>query len=97
MYLAETEENVVETRVAAKKYIVKTGAYNVHVLGGNIVVNGIVASHFTTESTWSDNDWAVKWYKMSDRYVLCSMHLVWSFTRSSLFSHDAFYCRLALL
>jgi hypothetical protein len=44
--------------------VTKRGAYNVHVLSGTIVVNGIIASHFTTESEWSNNKLALIWYNL---------------------------------
>ncbi len=40
------------------------GVYNVHTLHGSIVVNDVVASHFTTESSWgpTTRNYASVWY-----------------------------------
>jgi len=48
--------------VLKREIVYRKGAYNVHTLNGNIVVDGIVASHFTTESKWNNNKFAIAWY-----------------------------------
>ncbi len=52
----------------------RAGVYNVHTLGGRIVVNDVIASHFTGESTWGANarSLAPVWYRLVDMgsYVL---------------------------
>ncbi len=43
----------------------RQGVFNVHTLSGNIVVNNIVASHFTRETTWGSQSRSLApiWYK----------------------------------
>jgi hypothetical protein len=55
---------VLATKITKLEHTVKRGAFNVHVLGGSIVVNGVAASHFSTESKWSVNSAATKWYQV---------------------------------
>jgi len=57
------------TAVVGIERITRTGAYNVHVLSGTIIVNGLIASHFTTESAWTDNKKALLWYNTLDLVV----------------------------
>ncbi len=33
--------------------VAKTGAYNVHTLSGNVMVDGVAATHFTSATTWN--------------------------------------------
>jgi hypothetical protein len=54
--------------VAAVKTVRADGAYNVHTLNGNIVVNGIAATHFTTESMWARPNLAHFWYKAANMF-----------------------------
>jgi len=57
------------SKVITIKIIHRRGAYNFHVLSGTIVVNGIVASHFTTESKWNNNAYALLWYSMLNTFL----------------------------
>jgi hypothetical protein len=58
-----TLEPVTVAKVAHEQH---QGAHNVHTLNGNIIVNGIATSHFTTESMWKYPSWAPAWYKFAD-------------------------------
>jgi hypothetical protein len=53
LFVATAKGGVREVTVTTITMVRRAGVYNVHTLGGNIVVNGVVASHYTTESTWS--------------------------------------------
>jgi hypothetical protein len=53
LFVTVGKAGVREVTITAIATVRRTGVYNVHTLGGNIVVNGVVASHYTTESTWS--------------------------------------------
>jgi len=71
-----------ETWVTDLQTVTKPGAYNAHVLGGNMVVNGIVATHFTTESKWGNGAAAKAWYRVQDAYYrVTGNHVVPSGTR----------------
>jgi len=63
----EGQKMVAEEVVSVETPNVK-GSYNVHTLSSNIVVNGIAASHFTTETTWSPSSRSLApiWYKALD-------------------------------
>jgi len=62
-------DGVATPSAVTKVEMVKSkGMYNVHTLHGNIVVNGVVASHFTDESTWASESRHLSsaWYHMVD-------------------------------
>jgi hypothetical protein len=44
--------------------VTSTGYYNFHTTSGVLVVNGVVGSHFTTESTWTNKAAATYWYSL---------------------------------
>jgi hypothetical protein len=70
LYVASTYSGIVyPTKVDMLTIIRRRGAYNFHVLSGTIVVNGIVASHFTTESKWNNNAYALLWYSMLNTFL----------------------------
>ena len=48
--------------------VVRQGSANVHTLGGSIVVSGVAASHFTTETSWDgpSRPYAPLWYRVVD-------------------------------
>lgn len=54
--------------VVSAEPVRKEGAFNVHTLSGNIVVNGVAASHFSSETTWGEKTrpYAPLWYKALD-------------------------------
>lgn len=54
--------------IVSVERVMQKGIHNVHTIHSNIVVNGVVASHFTTETTWSPDTrgWAPTWYSLLD-------------------------------
>jgi len=71
---SEAGASPVAVTVASVTVVQRAGVYNVHTLGGRIVVNDVIASHFTGESTWGANarSLAPVWYRLVDMgsYVL---------------------------
>lgn len=53
---------IVQRAVTSVAPITKTGSINPHTLAGSIVANGIVATHFTAETTWRWKNLAPYWY-----------------------------------
>lgn len=45
--------------------VISTGSYNLHTLGGNLVVNNVVATHFGNPAAWSTvgRNLAPYWYQ----------------------------------
>eukprot|EP01013_Petalomonas_cantuscygni_P031776 TRINITY_DN58084_c0_g1_i1.p1 TRINITY_DN58084_c0_g1~~TRINITY_DN58084_c0_g1_i1.p1 ORF type:complete len:265 (-),score=49.98 TRINITY_DN58084_c0_g1_i1:199-993(-) len=52
------------TTVAHVDHVMRRGAFNFHVRSGTVVVNGVVASHFTEESSWTRRRAALWWYSI---------------------------------
>lgn len=52
--------------VTSIERVTRKGLHNFHTTSGVVVVNGVVGSHFTVESTWSNRKMAVFWYKLLD-------------------------------
>ena len=52
-------------RTALALAVVSTGSYNLHTLGGNIVVSNVVATHFGDPTSWSllGRNLAPFWYQ----------------------------------
>jgi len=44
--------------------VTSTGYYNFHTTSGMVVVNGVVGSHFTVETTWTNKGLASYWYTL---------------------------------
>jgi len=68
VFVSKPSTTAVPTTVKSVEQIVRNGRFNAHTTGGHVVVNGIVASHFTTETRWGPDsiDYAPMWYKMVD-------------------------------
>lgn len=60
------ENGLTADEVTKVENVEATGVFNAHTLNGNIVVNGVAASHFTTETLWHRRSWAPYWYKVVD-------------------------------
>jgi len=54
--------------ITAITSVIRDGVYNVHTLSSSIVVNGVLASHYTTETAWSPatRSLAPVWYRAVD-------------------------------
>jgi hypothetical protein len=54
------------TTVVSVDAVRRAGAYNVHTLSGSIVVDGVVATHFTQQTTWTSSGrrYAHWWYRL---------------------------------
>ncbi len=48
--------------------MISTGSYNLHTLGGNLVVSNLVATHFGNPASWSvlGRNLAPYWYQAVD-------------------------------
>ncbi len=68
VFVASAGNVVTPSTVASVETVIRTGRFNVHTLNGNIVVDGVVSSHFTAETTWgaASRSYAPMWYKMVD-------------------------------
>ena len=68
VFAASAGYTTLPTAVKSVETIIRAGRFNVHTLNGNIVVDGIVSSHFTSETNWgaSSRSYAPIWYKMTD-------------------------------
>ena len=68
VYVMGASGQLVATQVAAVREVYGQGLYNVHTLNGNIIVNGVAASHFTDQTTWDEASRAQApyWYKLVD-------------------------------
>ncbi len=66
VYVAAPGSVATPSTVSTVSTVHRTGRFNVHTLNGNIVVDGVVSSHFTTETTWGADtrSYAPVWYKM---------------------------------
>jgi hypothetical protein len=63
-----TSQKVTGMTVTDIQNVKRMGAFNVHTLQGNMVVNGMLATHFTEASSWGDatRSYAPVWYRMLD-------------------------------
>jgi len=65
---AGASSSPIAAKVVGVKEVFKTGVFNVHTLGASIVVNDVVASHFTDQSVWGANSRSLApvWYQFVD-------------------------------
>lgn len=54
LFVVGEDGAVTAASVASAERVSGQGLFNVHTLSGRIVVNGVVSSHFSTSTTWSD-------------------------------------------
>lgn len=70
LFVVGADGKLTAAHVASAEIVEAEGLFNVHTLSGRVVVNDIVASHFSTESKWGEsgegNDRATQWYKIVD-------------------------------
>ena len=68
MFVATEANPATPVTVASVDAVTRQGRYNVHTLSGNIVVDGVVSSHFTTETNWGPDSrsYAPLWYRLVD-------------------------------
>lgn len=64
LFTVDDDDKMVEDVVVSREEVKRQGAYNVHTLNANLVVDGVVASHFTGATTWDSKSWAPAWYKV---------------------------------
>ena len=68
VFIASSGAVATPSTVASVSMVSRVGRFNVHTLGGNIVVDGVVSSHFTSETSGDANtrSYAPMWYRMVD-------------------------------
>jgi len=68
VFVSSPTQTAMPVTIKTVETAVRKGQFNAHTISGNIVVSGIVASHFTTESSWGPDsiEYAPAWYKMVD-------------------------------
>ena len=68
IFVASETSPASPTEVVSVERVLRVGRFNAHTLYGNVVVNGVVSSHFTTETGWgvSTRSYAPLWYQLVD-------------------------------
>jgi len=68
VFVSTPTESVRAVNVASIGTVIRNGRFNAHTIGGHIVVDGIVSSHFTTETGWGPDsiEYSHLWYRLVD-------------------------------